>query len=259
MNDPEMYDPESREPESREPEASGLFDNREYYDQFSRRYDTPRGSGYHWMLDTLQSEIVAPLADGKDVLEVGCGTGLLMERLKGRCRSLAGLDISPGMAERARKRGHRVTVGSADSLPFEDQSFDAVYSFKVLAHVEPIEKALSEIARVLRPGGWFVGDFYNPWSMRGLIKTLKPPTAIADGAHDEHVFTRFDSPRQVVAHLPDALRLVRFRGVRVLTPFAAVFRVPGVEQLLTRLERAAGRSPLWRLSGFVVAVCRKRG
>jgi ubiquinone/menaquinone biosynthesis C-methylase UbiE len=240
-------------------EPNELFHNRDYYDQFSQRYDTPRSRGYHWMIDTLQTEVVQPLAEGRDVLEVGCGTGLLMERLRGRCVSLTGLDISPGMAARARKRGHHVTVGSADSLPFEDESFDLVYSFKVLAHIEPIEKALAEISRVLRPGGHFVGDFYNPWSIRGLIKALKPPTAIADGAHDEHVFTRFDSPRQVVSHLPPDLPLVRFRGVRVVTPFAGVFALPGAETVWTRIERMAGRSPLWRFGGFLVAVCRKRG
>ena len=234
-----------------------LLHNKDYYNRFSKRYDAPRDHGYHWMIDTLQAEILKPLANGADVLEVGCGTGLLMDRISPDCRNLDGLDISPGMALRARTRGHRVTVGSAERLPFEDDTFDLVYSFKVLAHIKSIRRALLEMTRVLKPGGHLVGDFYNPWSIRGLIKKLKPPTSIADTATDEHVFTRYDAPSRVLSYLPPELVHLRFHGVRVLTPFAGILRLPGVGPLLVRAEKAAGASPLWRFGGFLVAVAQK--
>ena len=237
-----------------------MMDNKSYYNEFSKRYDDPRDRGYHWMLDTLESNILKPLVVGREVLEVGCGTGLVMDRLQYRCRRLQGLDISPGMAAKARERGHEVTVGGADALPFADESFDVVYSFKVLAHVEPIRAALREVARVLRPGGLFVGDFYNPMSLRGLIKKVKPATRIAESTDDHQVYTRFDTAAEVEGHLPQELSLTRFQGVRVLTPWAGVFKVPGVSQVLPRLEEWAGKAPgLWRLGGFLVAIAEKRG
>jgi ubiquinone/menaquinone biosynthesis C-methylase UbiE len=235
-----------------------LLHNKEYYDRFSKRYDGPRDHGYHWMIDTLQAELMRPLAHGADVLEVGCGTGLLMDRIADVCNSLQGVDISSGMAARARKRGHRVMVGGADRLPFADNSFDLVYSFKVLAHIESIRQALAEMTRVLRPGGRFLGDFYNPRSLRGLIKKLKPPTAVAKTATDEHVFTRYDTPAAVLGYYPENLEHRRFYGVRVLTPFAGVLKLPGISSFWTQAENRAGRSCLWRFGGFLVTVAQKR-
>ena len=243
-------------------EVSGSrLDNRTYYDLFSHGYDRSRGWGYHWMLDTLESEVLLPLVQDRDVLELGCGTGLIMDRISDRCRTLVGVDISLGMLERARGRGHRrVVQASVEQLPFQDATFDVVYSFKVLAHVERVDRALEEAARVLRPGGWFVADFYNPWSMRGLIKRFGPAGRIARRAHEKQVYTRFDTPSRIRGLLPDSLTIEEFRGVRVLTPWSGVFRVPGTTSVLTKLERAAGRSPLlWRLGGFLVAVARKHG
>ncbi len=236
-----------------------MLDNKTYYDRFSRRYDDPRDRGYHWMLDTLQANIVKPFAVGKDVLEVGCGTGLVMDRLLYRCRSLQGLDISTGMAEKARERGHNVTVGSAVALPFEDGTFDLVYSFKVLAHIMGIRDVLAEVERVLRPGGVFVGDFYNPYSFRGVIKAVKPASGIAEGVDDQQVFTRFDTVGDVKRYLAEGLSLREFRGVRVLTPWAGVFRIPGVSRVLPRLEDRVAKMPLlWRFGGFLVAIAEKR-
>ena len=55
------------------------------------------------------------------VLEVGCGTGLVLSRLKETARSARGLDVSPGMVRRARSRGLDVVLGSATALPFADE------------------------------------------------------------------------------------------------------------------------------------------
>ena len=237
-----------------------MLDNKTYYDQFSQRYDNPRDRGYHWMLDTLESDILKPLVVGKEVLELGCGTGLVMDRLKYRCRRLQGLDISPGMAGKAVSRGHEVVVGSAGALPFEDETFDVVYSFKVLAHIMGIREVLAEVSRVLRPNGVFVGDFYNPLSFRGLIKRLKPATSISDQAKDDQVYTRFDTVQSVRSYLPESMSVRGFKGVRVLTPWAGVFKVPGVSRVLPKMEEVAGRLPgLWRFGGFLVVIAEKSG
>ena len=236
------------------------LDNRRYYDIFSERYDSRRMQGYHWMIDTLQSEVLLPLARDKDVLELGCGTGLLMDRLDGRCRSLVGMDLSSGMLRKAAQRGHRVVQASVEHLPFSDEQFDLVYSFKVLAHVRPIREALKEAARVLRPGGYLVADFYNPLSLRGLAKRFLPAGRVGTGTKEADVYTRFDDPKQIVSLLPEDLEPVTFKGVRVLTPWARLLDIPGATPLATRVERIAGSLPLlWRLGGFLVTVTRKRG
>jgi ubiquinone/menaquinone biosynthesis C-methylase UbiE len=233
------------------------IDAKGYYDDFSGWYERKRHHGYHAMLDDLELGIVRALAGGKEVLEVGCGTGLIMRGLDGRAKRLVGVDISPGMLAEARRRGFDVFEGKAEKLPFADESFDLAYSFKVLAHVPDIELALREMARVLRPGGHLVAEFYNSLSLRHLAKRVARPGKISDNRTEAEMFTRWDTPRQITSYLPPGLVFEGWRGVRVLTPSAFIHDVPFVGSLVARAERAAMRSPLARFGGFLVAICRK--
>jgi ubiquinone/menaquinone biosynthesis C-methylase UbiE len=232
--------------------------NRSYYDDFSTGYERERGKGYHQLIDDLEMQVLEPLAANRDVLEVGCGTGLILGRLAPRAASACGLDLSPGMLDVARKRGLNVVLGSATQLPFATASFDLVCSFKVLAHVPDIAQAVSEIARVTRPGGHMVLEFYNPWSLRYLAKRLAGPQPISDGRTEADVFTRWDSPRAIKAMLPDGVELESFRGVRVFTPAAFAHKLPLVRDVLHFAEHRAVASPLRYFGGFLIAVLRKR-
>ncbi|HVU03314.1 MAG TPA: class I SAM-dependent methyltransferase [Polyangiaceae bacterium] len=245
-------------------DASGSHEsNRAYYDAFSSRYEAHRGGrdpgGYHDLVDELESELVERFGRGKDVLEVGCGTGLVLSRIARFARSARGVDLSPGMLAHAQRRGLDVALGSATELPFPDSSFDVVCSFKVLAHVKEIDRALSEMARVTRPGGHVIAEFYNPWSLRGLAKRFGPRGEIAAGAHEGHVFTRYDSPEHVRRLAPVGCTFVAARGIRIVTPFATAMRLPVVGPALRRAERALADSPLSALGGFYVAAFRKAG
>ena len=232
--------------------------NRHYYDEFSKRYENGRDAGYHEMLDRLESEMALRYARGAEVLEAGCGTGLILRRLAPKARRAVGLDVSAGMLGHARRRGLDVVQGSITELPFADESFDVVCSFKVLAHVERIREAIVEMGRVTRPGGHLVLEFYNPWSLRGLVKRFKPPTSISDRTHDEHVYTRYDTLDQIRSLLPPGHHVVDLRGVRVLTPAAAILGMPGVGPLFHYLESKAADAPLLRrLGGFLIVVVRK--
>jgi ubiquinone/menaquinone biosynthesis C-methylase UbiE len=232
-------------------------ETQEYYDDFSGWYERERHHGYHAMLDDLQLEILRPLAAGRDVLEVGCGTGLLMQGLADTARKLAGVDLSPGMLRPARERGFDVLEGSAEALPVADDSFDLAFSFKVLAHVPDIERALAEMLRVIRPGGYMVADFYNALSVRHAVKRLAAPGHISAERTEAEVYTRWDTPRQAESHLPYGLTVESWRGVRVFTPAAAALEIPLIGGALRRVERWAADSPLARFGGFLVAVCRK--
>jgi ubiquinone/menaquinone biosynthesis C-methylase UbiE len=230
----------------------------DYYDDFSSWYERERKHGYHAMLDQLELDVIRPLAEGRDVLEVGAGTGLIMEGLGDAPKTLTGLDISSGMLKKAEKRGFNVVQGSATDLPFEDATFDLAYSFKVLAHIPDIEKALSEMSRVLRPGGMLVAEFYNARSIRRLAKKVGGPGNISDQRTEDDVFCRWDTKEQIVQYLPNDVQLEGWRGVRVLTPAAFVFKIPGVNKVLPALERRCLDSTLARFAGFLVAVCKKR-
>jgi ubiquinone/menaquinone biosynthesis C-methylase UbiE len=230
---------------------------RRYYDDFSVTYDVGRDAGYHAMIDRIETEIVLEHARGARVLEVGCGTGLVLARVAPATRSAIGVDLSPGMLARARGRGLRVVRGSVMALPFADGSFDVVYSFKVLAHVPAIERALAEITRVTRPGGRMLLEFYNPWSLRWIARRAAGARRIGREHTEADVPTRWDSPVAIKRLLPRGSTLVDLRGVRVLTPAAFVHRVPILAPLLARAEERASRSWLRTFGGFLVAVVRK--
>ncbi|ORA31315.1 class I SAM-dependent methyltransferase [Mycobacterium aquaticum] len=113
---------------------------------------------------------------GRDVLEIGSGSGDVAARLRQAQPTLAitATDLDPVMVDAAARRLQSypdVTVMAADAtdLPFADDSFDAVISCLMLHHIVVWEQAVGEIARVLRPGGVFTG--YD------LVRT-PPATAI---------------------------------------------------------------------------------
>ncbi|HEX5709203.1 MAG TPA: methyltransferase domain-containing protein [Pyrinomonadaceae bacterium] len=100
-----------------------------------------------WVYDNVRA--------GASVLDVGCGAGLLAP-LKRKGVSLAGVDLSAECARAARRNGYDATArAELTRLPFADSTFDYVVSLDVLGHINFDEKrdVLSEIRRVLRPGG----------------------------------------------------------------------------------------------------------
>lgn len=238
---------------------SERLDNRAYYDDFAAWYERERGQGYHRMLDDLEVELVERYAAGADVLEVGCGTGLILERVAGFAHRADGMDLSGGMLAGAHGRGLRVAQASATALPYADASFDVVYSFKVLAHVPDIRGALAEMSRVTRPGGYVLAEFYNTRSLRYLVKRLKQPTAVSETTTDEAVYTRYDSVADIKSYLPPELEFRTLRGIRIVTPVAQVHRVPGLGRAVRFAESRLADVPGARgLGGFVVAVAQKR-
>lgn len=243
-------------------DATGSVDsNRAYYDAFADRYEAHRGDndpgGYHELLDQLESDFVRRFAAGGDILEVGCGTGLVLQRLRSFARSAKGVDLSPGMLARARERGLDVQEASATALPFPDATFDATCSFKVLAHVPEVETALREMLRVTRPGGTVIAEFYNPLSLRALVKRFGPAGKIAEGTTERQVFTRYDSPADVRKLLPPDAPIVASRGVRILIPSAKMMRLPVARNLFRAAEWALCDSPLKMFGGFWIAAIRK--
>ena len=106
----------------------------------------------------------AGIPAGARVVDVGCGTAelsLIMADMLGPKSTVVGVDISPGMLEVGRRKvaaspaAGRVELleGDALALPFPDHSFDAAASAWVMRNVADLDRALAEMARVVRPGG----------------------------------------------------------------------------------------------------------
>lgn len=236
-----------------------LRSTQSYYDKFSNTYERERHRGYHRLIDELELGLVRRYGTGLDILEAGCGTGLLLAEAARVGRSALGLDLSHGMLVRAKERGLRIVQGSLTALPLPDNSVDLVYSMKVLAHVPPIREAVAEMARVTRPGGHLLLEFYNPTSLRYLAKVLGGAAPIADGTTDRDVYTRYDSLKTARSYLPDSLEYVGMRGVRVLTPTSKVFQVPVLAGFMEKAERLACDLPFLRnFGGFQILIARKR-
>ncbi len=120
---------------------------------------------------SLQRLYEAPLlerlggrVEGMRVLEVGCGRGVGTEIIFERfgAGEVSAFDLDPDMVERARRRLSRYSSdrlkladGDVTSIMAEDSSFDAVFDFGIIHHVPDWQRALSEVRRVLKPGGLF--------------------------------------------------------------------------------------------------------
>jgi SAM-dependent methyltransferase len=108
-------------------------------------------------------------------LEVGCGEGELAERVQAElgCEVVA-VDQSERMVELTRARGVDARIADVQELPFEDASFDCAAANWMLYHVPQLDRALSELARVLRPGGRLVAatnsvrHLSELWALVGL-------------------------------------------------------------------------------------------
>src|SRR5205823_2064578 len=126
----------------------------------------------HLHLEPLWRELARTLGalEGR-VLDVGCGAKPYRALLGPRVTEYVGLD-------RADANGHADVVGDAHELPFPDRSFDAVISMQVLEHVTGPGRCLSEMARVVQPGGTVVFTVPVVWPAHEV-------------PHDYWRFTRF--------------------------------------------------------------------
>jgi len=127
-----------------------------HYDSLGERYDyhydRSRGRSYH---NHLSEHLIKMLPDGGLILDIGCGTGLFVEKYKAVRGGAIGIDISRGMIQQARRRsnGTDFIVGKGESLPFASTSFDAIASLLAFSYIRDPEKMLNEAHRVLKPGG----------------------------------------------------------------------------------------------------------
>jgi ubiquinone/menaquinone biosynthesis C-methylase UbiE len=144
----------------------------------------------------------AGVSNGRRVLELGCGTGVFLEKLAVHGARIVGLDLSIDLLQRCASRvkgaAHvGLACGNAEQMPFPDATFDAAYGSSVLHHLG-LQAALSEVRRVLRPGGRIA--FAEP-------NILNPQVA---------VMFHFGLTKRYFGVSPDEMAFSRFRAARAL-------------------------------------------
>ena len=157
------------------------------------------------------------LQPGEKVFDIGCGVGFLtneMAMLVGKTGQVIGFDQNPEMISHAKQRCEGLQQaefyeGDAAQLPAEDQAFDAVSCTQVLLYVKDVSKVLTEMRRILKPGGRLV-IVETDW--RGVVLNS------ADDALTKNIFSAWDnsvpSPNLPV-HLKPLLQKHGFYKIKV--------------------------------------------
>jgi ubiquinone/menaquinone biosynthesis C-methylase UbiE len=98
------------------------------------------------------------LAKGKKVLDAGAGTGRIAIKLQNGGANVTALDISPEMLAKLKKKNHHIKTveGDMEQMPFEDESFDMVFSSLAIVHLKKVDTFLDECYRVLKNGGLLI-------------------------------------------------------------------------------------------------------
>jgi len=179
-----------------------------FYDRIERFYDLSfKVNGYGKSLDQYLQTHPLPVFESARILDAGCGTGTLTLALLRALKvpvKLTAIDLSSSVINTARKyvrknnpneQEVRFAQGNVLALPFADQSFDLVVTSGVLEYV-PLEEGLTEMARVIPPGGYFMHLPMRPAAVTRVLELLfrfktHPPEELAETT-DRHF--------QVVSH-----------------------------------------------------------
>lgn len=175
--------------------------NRRHWDQDANRYheDHPEYlSGFYWCPEMLSEEKERLLGDvhAKSILEIGCGSAPCSAWLARDAADadtfVTGFDISAGMLARRPDTATNLPLVQADvlAIPYRDNAFDTAFSaFGALPFVADLDRALAEIARVLKPGGRFVFSVTHP--MRWVFPD-DPEAVHAEISYFERAYVEVD-------------------------------------------------------------------
>jgi 2-polyprenyl-3-methyl-5-hydroxy-6-metoxy-1,4-benzoquinol methylase len=133
------------------------FDRLSISGDWSRLYSVSDGNSYHFQVRRARVLELLPEKLGH-VLDVGMGPGVIVEQVLKRGGTFNGVDLSPAMVREAREKygqleGVSFREGNVEAIDAADNSYDQVLAIAVIEYLKTPDRALAEIARVLKPGG----------------------------------------------------------------------------------------------------------
>lgn len=218
---------------------------------FRNEQDDPSSFYRYLASETLQWLAVQGLSvAGIDLLDVGAGPGIFSAAFSAAGAHVVEIDLEPrefagndGMIARE----SRIVIGDAASLPFQDSTFDAIFSSNTIEHVPAgALQVIKEAERVMRPGAWFYlswTNWYSPWGGHAIS-----PYHYLGSKLGLNVYRRLHGepsknvPGQSLfpVHIGQVVRIVRRETglvMRAIVPryypnFAIICQIPGLRELL---------------------------
>jgi ubiquinone/menaquinone biosynthesis C-methylase UbiE len=226
----------------------------EAYEIISKDYDAHRNrSPYFKIIEDLTRRCFLENTQGQNYtkgLDIGCGTGRNLRLFLEKCSHVQGIDYTPGMLKYAKTiyPNHpqvNLMNGDARHLPFKDETFDLVGSFKALPHVPNVDQALKEIYRVSKKGSTVFTEFYSPYSFRKLLNRMK-----------HH--TEWHTVEEAANLLKEAgFNVKKVYGLRTFIITEFLCYLPGGHYFFNLLENTFTNTWLNQFSGYYVIVSEK--
>jgi ubiquinone biosynthesis O-methyltransferase len=214
----------------------------------------------------IRSRIVISLLDAKPnelILDVGCGSGRdLIQLVKMGCKCI-GIDFSGKMIEESRKELSKngitaveLEIGDATNLRFPDRMFDKVFASEVLEHIPNYNKAISEMARVLKPAGYLVVTTPNRRSIYGFDRyVIREKLLGRKWPHPYDSWKIFDELKSALSN--NGFTIVSFTGGCYIPGSLVPRCVPKImKKLLVTIAGASeGRlSKMFPKNGYILAI-----
>jgi SAM-dependent methyltransferase len=167
-------------------------------------------SSNNWDDELFRNTILGFISESSVVLDVGAGAGIVEQmNFRDVAGKVCGIDLDPRVVENPFLDDAKVTGG--ESIPYDDDTFDVVFSDNVLEHLSEPEQVFAEVARVLKPGGVFLFKTPNRLHYMPIIARLTP--------HRFHGFIN------------------RLRGRKVVDTFPTLYRANSKRQVLQLASR----------------------
>lgn len=193
-------------------------------------------TGINVLKNLLETRLVRRMAIGRDVLDVGIGTGRASIQLAKAGFNVSGIDSSQAMLDETQRLAGNVPmylkVGDVQSVPHADASFDFLVSLNVMVHFPHWQTVLQEWRRVLRPGGRILFDIHSFDHLRAAHGVNA--RAVADIGKDDHAFGSY----MATAAVDDVCHWASQNGMTLsaIIPVGVLFGGAAYNHLLTGLE-----------------------